>query len=89
MARLYTQGARLDRRATPWSTDYLLTTDYSLLTTHYLLPTTYYLLHTKVRAFANTHPEEYFNESIRHDPKLTPADLGVLRKQARWHGEMY
>ena len=42
-----------------------------------------------MRAFANAHPEEYFNESIRHDPKLTPADLGVLRKQARWHGEMY
>ena len=43
----------------------------------------------KVRAFANAHPEEYFNESIQHDPKATAADLAVLRKQARWHGEMY
>lgn len=43
----------------------------------------------KVRAFANAHPEEYFNESIRHDPKLTRDEVAVLRKQARWHGEMY
>ena len=43
----------------------------------------------KVRAFANAHPEEYFNESIRHDPKLSRDEVAVLRKQARWHGEMY
>ena len=36
----------------------------------------------QVRAFANAHPEEYFNESIRHDPKLRADEVAVLRKQA-------
>ena len=49
----------------------------------------------KVRAFANAHPDEYFNESF---PQLSSAQPGspgpndpevaVKHKQARWHGEM-
>ena len=58
-------------------------TNYHLLMTtltNYHLPLTadYFLL-IKVRAFANAHPEEYFNESIRHDPKLSGDEVAVLR----------
>ena len=59
------------------------------LTNYHLPLTNDYFLLIKVRAFANAHPEEYFNESIRHDPKLSGDEVAVLRKQARWHGEMY
>jgi hypothetical protein len=50
----------------------------------------------KVRAFANTHPDEYFNESFRlpSPPQAGSAgpsdeEVAVQHKQARWHGEMY
>ena len=43
----------------------------------------------RVRAFANMHPDEYFNESIQAPPGATPSDLVTLKRQARWHGEMY
>ena len=36
----------------------------------------------KVRAFANAHPEEYFNESIRARPGMTASELDTLHKQA-------
>ena len=43
----------------------------------------------RVRAFANMHPDEYFNESIQAPPGATPSDIVTLKRQARWHGEMY
>ena len=50
----------------------------------------------KVRAFANAHPDEYFNESFHYESPATagspgPSDLEMAtkHKQARWHGEMY
>ena len=48
----------------------------------------------KVRAFANAHPDQYFNESFHYQsppgsPGPTPLEMATKHKQARWHGEMY
>ena len=43
----------------------------------------------QVRKFANEHPDEYFEQSIHHDPKKSAGEIETLKKQARWHGEMY
>jgi len=48
----------------------------------------------KVRAFANAHPDQYFNESFHYQspagsPGPSPLEMATKHKQARWHGEMY
>jgi len=42
----------------------------------------------RVRKFANTDPETFFNESF-HTTETDPYKLSVSHKQARWHTEMY
>jgi len=43
----------------------------------------------QVRGFANTHPDEFFYESMKLDSNTPQATVAVRRLQARWHTEMY